>query len=50
MAGRQMTSITVLIIDRIIKIFGGAPGSLRAVALRLGLSLNPAEGLRLRCP
>ena len=50
MAGRQMTSITVLIIDRITKLIGGVPGSLRAAALRLDFSLNPAEGLRLRCP
>ena len=50
MAGRQMKSITVLMTDRIIKSFGSGPGSLGATALELNLSLNPAEGLRLRCP
>jgi len=50
MAGQQMTSITVLITDRIIELIGGVPGSLRAVASRLGFALNPAKGLRLRCP
>ena len=50
MAGRQMKSITVLMADRIIKLFGSVLGLLGATVLELDLSLNPAEGLRLRCP
>ena len=50
MAGRKLKSITVLMANRYKKLFGSVTGLLETAALDVDLSLNSAEGLRLRCP